>query len=62
MKYVLELEAKEADAVFRGLGELPAKESMNLIGNLAQQIRKQEAAAKSTAVDSAPVQREDKTP
>lgn len=66
MKYTFEVEAKDAELVLRGLGELPAKESMNVIGNLVQQVKRQEAEAKAAATPVAdagiPVQREDKTP
>jgi hypothetical protein len=59
MKYQFEVEGKEADAILRGLGELPAKESMNLIANLVQQAQKQEQASKVTDAAAIPVQRED---
>jgi hypothetical protein len=59
MRYMFDVEGKEADAILRGLGELPAKESMNLIANLVQQAKKQEQASKVTDASMVPVQHED---
>ena len=42
MKYLIEFSKEELQTIMNGLGELPAKYSMNVIAKIQQEVHKQD--------------------
>jgi hypothetical protein len=60
MELIIKLNEQEANMVLAGLGELPAKHSIELILNVKNQCEEQIKAAKENLAIEAEVERQDK--
>jgi len=53
MNYSFTFTMEQVNLILLGLGELPAKQSLNMIGYIQQEAAKQEQAAQQSAPESA---------